>query len=176
MQLIVVRHGLSEANKNGIVGTDSNLTAEGKQQAEDLARRLEGEKIEVIYCSPLKRTSQTALPLAEKLGKEVYIDSRIREIDWGDFDGKTDAYFEENYHMAPRDALDSYAFDFHKWHGENREDVEERVRSFVDELKNKPHKHVLVVCHGGIVRMLNYVITGHKIPYQPNGQEIHLDI
>lgn len=176
MELIVVRHGLSVANKAGIIGTDSNLAPEGKAQAEALAERLKDIEIDVIYCSPLKRTSQTALPLAEKLGKTIEIDHRIREIEWGDFDGQPDPVFIKAIKTAPRDALDSYQYDFHKYHGENATDVEARVSSFVEEIKTKPYKKVLVVCHGGIVRMLHYVVTGKKIPWQPNGQEMHLKI
>jgi broad specificity phosphatase PhoE len=62
MDIIVVRHGQTEANKSGVIGTDSNLTEEGKQQAKELGDKLSREQIDVIYCSPLKRTSQTALP------------------------------------------------------------------------------------------------------------------
>lgn len=176
MQLIVVRHGESEANKAGIVGTDSNLTALGKQQAKDLAKSLQGEDIDAIYCSPLKRTSQTALPLAEQLKKEIYIDRRIREIDWGDFNGKTEKHFEEVIGMPIRQKSDTYDYDYSHYHGEKVSDVEARVRSFVDDLKKTSYKKVVVVCHGGIVRMFNYVITGQKITYLQNAQKLHYKI
>jgi broad specificity phosphatase PhoE len=176
MEAIIVRHGLSEANKAGIIGTDSNLAPEGEKQAMELADRLQPLDIDAIYSSPLKRASQTALPLAESLGKEMYIDRRIREVDWGDFDGKPDSFFASKIGTGPREALDSYEFDFHAYHGESAADVEARVKSFVEDLKTEPYARVLVVCHGGIVRMLHYVITGKRIPWQPNGQEIHLKI
>lgn len=176
MDIIVVRHGQTEANKSGVIGTDSNLTEEGKQQAKELGDKLSREQIDVIYCSPLKRTSQTALPLAEKLGREIFIDERIREVDWGDFDGLPGSFFKKTIGMEPRDSLDSYAYDFHQHHGESSADVERRVRSFVDELRTKPYGKVLIITHGGIVRMLHYVITGEKILYQPNAKVINLKI
>jgi broad specificity phosphatase PhoE len=176
MEIIIVRHGLSEANKAGIIGTDSNLAIEGERQAKELAERLQSRDIDVVYCSPLKRTSQTALPIAEKLNKEINIDHRIREVDWGDFDGQPDAFFMSKIGMPPSDALNSYGYDFRKHNGESAADVETRVKSFVDDLKEKPYESVLIVSHGGIVRMLHFVITGQKITKPSNGQEIHLKI
>lgn len=174
MEIIIVRHGESEANKAGVTGGDPDLTAEGRIQAQELARRLGELEIDAIYCSPLKRTSQTAQPLADRLNKPIIVDARIREVDWGDFDGKEEEHFIKTIGQHPRDSLDSYTYDFRRYNGESASDVEERVKSFIVDLRTQPYQLVLVVCHGGIVRWLNYLITGEKISWQPNAEELYL--
>ncbi len=177
MEIIIVRHGLSDANKAGIVSgrLDTPLTKEGIAQAQDLSKRLTGLEIDTIYSSPLKRAKNTAKPIADKLGKEIKIDDRLVEVDWGSFEGKQNEVFEKKFGMNGREMLDTYSYDFSKWGGETSEEVRARIQDFLDELKTKPHKLVLIVCHGGIVRWLHYLITGEKITWQPNAEEIHLD-
>jgi len=174
VEIIIVRHGESEANKAGTTGGDTDLTREGRLQAQGLAERLAGLGIEAIYCSPLKRTSQTAQPLADNINKQLIIDKRIAEVNWGDFDGKDEKLFIKAIGMHPRDCLDTYSYDFRSYNGESSSDVEARVKSFVEDLKEQPYKLVLVVCHGGIVRWLHYIITGDKIGWQPNAEALHL--
>jgi len=59
-QIYIVRHAEKEANSQ-----DPDLTAEGKQRAQDLASYLRKKKIKVIYSTETKRTKQTATPLSE---------------------------------------------------------------------------------------------------------------
>jgi broad specificity phosphatase PhoE len=176
MEIIIVRHGLSEANKAGIVSghLDTPLTKEGHMQAKKLAERLTGKKIEAIYSSPLKRAMETALPLAEKLGIEINVDRRIMEVSFGDFESKSNEKLRQKLGMAPRDLLDTYEYDFSSFNGESSDEVRSRVDSFLKDLKEQPHKTVLVVAHGGIVRWLHYLITGEKITWMPNAEELHL--
>jgi len=178
MQVVIVRHGLSEANKRGVVSghLDTVLTKEGKNQAQKLADRLAGLDIDVIYSSPLKRATETALPLAERLNKEIDIDRRLMELDWGSFEGKPNREFEKVFGADGRAILDTYKYDFTPFGGESSAQVKARVKSFVDDLKKQPHERVIIVCHGGIVRWLHFLITGQKITWQPNAKEIHLEI
>ncbi len=59
-RIYIVRHAEKGANSQ-----DPDLTAEGKQRAQDLATYLRKKKIRVIYSTETKRTMQTALPLSE---------------------------------------------------------------------------------------------------------------
>jgi broad specificity phosphatase PhoE len=176
MEIIIVRHGLSEANKAGIVSghLDTPLSKEGKDQAQKMAARLAGLKIDAIFSSPLKRAIDTALPLAEKIGTKVIVDRRLIELNWGDFESKPDADFIKVYGAPARDILDTYKYDFSEYGGETSEQVEARIKSFLEDLKKQPYQLVLVVCHGGVVRWLHYLITGEKITWQPNAEELHL--
>ena len=61
MELILIRHGLPHRveNEDGSPA-DPELSEEGIEQAEKLARWLENEKIDAFYCSPLMRAIMTA--------------------------------------------------------------------------------------------------------------------
>lgn len=63
MLLYLVRHGQSEGNVVTYDLPDGNLTPLGLHQAEETARRLEGESIDLIITSPLRRAMQTGLAL-----------------------------------------------------------------------------------------------------------------
>ena len=71
--MLLVRHAASEAYLDGNLFPlvdghgDPPLSVEGKQQAERVCARLAGTGVEAIYVSNLRRTAQTAAPLAEYL-------------------------------------------------------------------------------------------------------------
>jgi broad specificity phosphatase PhoE len=85
---IIIRHGLTVANKNQITSghTDTPLTKEGRLQARKLAERLENLDIEQIYSSPLSRAIDTAQPLAGKIKVKVNLDPRLMEVNFGSFE------------------------------------------------------------------------------------------
>ena len=94
MRLILVRHGQTSSNTGflldtGAPGADLNET--GREQADALVERLDGEPIDAIYASTLVRTQQTAAPLARTRGLEVGILADLREISAGDAEMTTDA-------------------------------------------------------------------------------------
>ena len=62
MRLCFARHGESEANLSRTFSNRDGwhpLTARGVDEAQRLARSLEGERISVLYCSPIARARQT---------------------------------------------------------------------------------------------------------------------
>jgi broad specificity phosphatase PhoE len=178
MEIILVRHGESEANAEDKVSGRLNtpLTTNGYGQATNLAKRLGDLQIDCIYTSPLKRATETALPIAERVNTEVIIDKRLIEVSWGEFEGKLVKDFQQLLNANPSQKLDSYEYDFKQYGGESAKEVRQRVESFLNDLKISKHKLVLIVCHGGIIRWLNYLITGEKISRQPNAEELYLKI
>ncbi|MBI4033772.1 histidine phosphatase family protein [Candidatus Saccharibacteria bacterium] len=176
MEVILVRHGLTKNNKLGITNgrIDEPLAEEGKIQAQELAQRLKDKPIDVIYSSPLKRATLTALPIAEKLGKTINIDRRLIEVDFGSFEGKPHREVKEVLGDEMRGLFNKYEYDLTPYDGESSAQVEERVKAFYGDLKQQPYEMVLVVTHGGILRWLHYLITGEKIGPLPNGEELHL--
>ena len=177
MEVIIVRHGLSESNKaDEVGGPDTPLAEEGLQQAEELAERLAGLEIDAIYSSTMPRAIDTAKPIAKKIGKEVIMDERLCEVDFGAyFYGKPHEILKEELGgISGSDAMDSYVYDFSKWGGETSQEVESRLKSFLEDLKKQPYELALIVCHGGVVRWLHYLITGEKITRQANAEELHL--
>ncbi len=64
--VILVRHG-EKAGPSG----DVPLSEAGLARANELARVLEGVKLDAIYSTPFERTRKTVAPVAEKLGVKV---------------------------------------------------------------------------------------------------------
>lgn len=86
MRLILIRHGQTSSNVGHHLDTGepgASLTDLGREQAQALPAALAGANIEAIYASTLRRTQQTAAPLAAALGLEVNIRAGLREISAG---------------------------------------------------------------------------------------------
>ena len=82
--LIIVRHGRTEANASGLLlgrRLDPGLDALGRRQVDALAQAL--GPVDRVVSSPLRRTRETAAAL----GRDVDIDDRWVEIDYGTLDG-----------------------------------------------------------------------------------------
>lgn len=92
-EVVLVRHGASEA---ALVGArfplvdghgDPALSAVGRAQAETVAEALRGEEVAGIFCSTLRRTQETAAPLAAALELEPVRLHELREVYLGEFEG-----------------------------------------------------------------------------------------
>src|SRR5512135_2698677 len=84
-RLYMIRHGATElsAEDRFSGGTDVDLSAEGRWQAERLAERLADDQITAIYCSPMRRTVATAKIVAGPFGLTPILKSELREISHG---------------------------------------------------------------------------------------------
>ena len=93
-ELLLVRHGESEPMVPGMPFPrvdghgDPALAPEGERQAELLADRLAGHAIDAIYVTTLRRTVQTAAPLAARLGIEPRVEPDLREVHLGEWEGE----------------------------------------------------------------------------------------
>src|SRR5439155_542875 len=66
---------------------DPPLDPVGVDQAERLAERLAGEDIAGIYVTTLRRTVETAAPLAKRLGIVPSVEPELREVYLGEWEG-----------------------------------------------------------------------------------------
>ena len=150
MKIYAARHGQTSWNaQNRILGrTDLELTETGVQQAEKLAEILNEKNIDIILSSPLKRAIQTSEIIAKKLGLPIKIDERLIEQNYGIYEGedrKNEGFLNNKRNFAYR-----YPG------GESMMQVVYRVYSLIEEIKNTySDKTVLLVCHGGVLRILN---------------------
>ncbi len=152
MKIYFTRHGETEWNSRDIISgvTDIELSEKGRSQARELAEKISAENtdIGVIICSPMKRAVHTASYISEALGVPIITDERLREWDYGSYEGK------------PRDAE---GFLMHKLEfgcrmpdgGESVFDIVNRTYGLIDEAREKyKGKNILLVCHGGICRVI----------------------
>ena len=92
MTLLLVRHGQSEGNVEGLIQgqLDKPLTDLGRRQALAVAERLKSEGgADRIVASPLARAFATAEAIGEVAGLPVATDERLMEYDFGDVSGWT---------------------------------------------------------------------------------------
>jgi probable phosphoglycerate mutase len=89
MRLLLVRHGETDANRDGIAlgQLDVPLNETGVRQAEALGRALAAEPIVAIYCSPLGRAMSTAEAIAAHHTVGVIVEHGLIEMDVGEIDG-----------------------------------------------------------------------------------------
>ena len=91
--MVLVRHGASEAAVPGqtfamVDGQgDPALSPVGKDQARSVAAALGGEAFSGIFASSLRRTQETAAPLAAAAGHEVVVLPDLREVNLGELEG-----------------------------------------------------------------------------------------
>jgi len=156
----VMRHGEASHNVDGLMAGGafldaSHLTAKGKNQIHTLGKKLQKEKIDVIYCSPSERTKETAEIVRKYVKVPIFFDERLVEIKAGIFDGKSiDDY--RAFHSDTTDRLVKQSPG-----GESLEEVARRMMNAVLEI-NKKHtgKHILLISHGDPLWMLQNMCKG----------------
>jgi isoleucyl-tRNA synthetase len=162
-KIIFTRHGQAECNVTHTCSGKGThpLTEKGREQTQALAQTLKDTRIDIVISSPLVRAKETATILAGVLNLEVAEDERLREIDFGSWEGRTRKDLEENdrlYADYLKTPVGEEKYEF-KYAGESRKEVESRVRAFIDDSNAKyPGKNILVVGHGIVGAMLHKLL------------------
>jgi len=160
-RLILLRHGQTDYNVDGRMQghLDSNLTAEGHDQAAAAAPVLAELAPDRVISSDLRRAVDTAEVVAAACGLPVKFDARLRETHLGHWQGRTVAEIDRDYPGAIAEWRSDPA-----WAppgGESRIAVVARSRPVVDELEaefaDARSETVLLVAHGGMIAGL---VTG----------------
>lgn len=161
-RLILVRHGETEWNRAGRMQghDDSPLTANGRAQAQAVARRLAGMSCSALYHSDLGRTRDTANAIATATGLAPHADPRLRERALGIFQGLTRNQIRER-HADDFDAYIAREPDFVIPDGESLRQLSRRVVACLDALACEAAGGVIVaVTHGGVLDVFHRFVTG----------------
>ncbi len=156
IRLILVRHGETAWNaEHRFQGqTDVPLNENGRRQASSLASRLADEEIHAIYSSDLRRAWETATAINTQHGVTMHSEPRLREIDFGAWEGLTYDEIQEHY----ADVWDAWLTDPMNVavpDGELLVKVVTRIQSLLDELTlGHEEQTVLLVGHGGSLQAL----------------------
>ncbi|MCM1529580.1 MAG: histidine phosphatase family protein [Alistipes sp.] len=151
MKIYSTRHGQTDYNKEEMIlgTTDIPLNETGIKQAEELAEAVErlGD-VDMIIASPMLRAMTTAEAVAKRCGLEIVVDNRLREWNYGSYEGKS--RFTEGF----AESKEQFGVKMPKG-GESVLQLAHRVYSALDEMIEKyGGKNVLVVSHGGICRII----------------------
>lgn len=178
MRIYVIRHGETNANKEGVLQGSSNwpLNDYGVKLAEITGANMKDIKFDACFSSPLDRAKQTAEIVLKESGNEnieIQFDDRIKEINMGDCEGK--CFKPPNVEVPIIKILlfKNNAFFVRRWkNGETTREVCKRTQAFLKELATKNYENVLVSTHGFATRaMLNMLYDNRfdfwqgRVPY-----------
>jgi len=139
--------------------SDIPLNATGQLQAQRLAERF-AEFSGLCLCSDLSRARDTARALAKNnSGLQILEDVRLREIAFGKLEGTTPSQWPV---LFPAESRAYQADPLHAVPpgGESRQQLMDRVESFVHDLLQRPEDHFLIVTHGGTLAALFNLLLG----------------
>ncbi len=153
-KILLVRHGFVGLKEERFLGrTDIPLNDDGKKQAEQLRQRLAPEKIDAVYTSTLSRARATAEIVAAGHKVAVIACAELCECNFGAVEGMTFEEIKQHYPALAEELIERKTGAFPG--GETLEELNERVMAFLKRLvKRQPEQTVLIVAHGGPVRLI----------------------
>ena len=162
LTIYFLRHGETTSSRTGgYCGTlDPDLTQEGHLMAEDFADFYKSLPWNAVFSSPLRRAVATAKPLCEATGIRMQLKEGLREISYGQWEGKTPEEVNHEFH-------DSYV----RWladpgwnaptGGERGIDIARRSSLVIEEIEQTCNTgNVLVVSHKATTRIMLCSLIG----------------
>jgi alpha-ribazole phosphatase len=149
-----MRHGETGAGDALLGRTDPALSAAGR---ETVLRQFSGRRWPVIVASPLQRARETAELAARASGASIEIDPAWREIDFGEWDGLSRRDVAADARLA---AFYADAEANPPPNGETMDEVRTRIAHALERLAMHTVDPVLVVAHGGSLRVALAVLLG----------------
>ena len=162
LKIYFLRHGETTASQTGgYCGVlDVELTSAGKEMAKDFAQAYKSRSWMSIYCSPLLRTITTAEPLCSQLRMDMQLREGLKEIAYGQWEGKTPEEVNREFH-------DEYV----RWladpgwnsptGGEKGLDIARRSSEVLEEIERTySNGNVLVVSHKATIRIMLCSLLG----------------
>jgi len=157
LSLYLLRHGQTEFSRDNMFcgsGLDPDLTSDGTEMAAAFASSYKATTWQAVYVSPLRRTVATATPLCNALGLTMTMRDELKEIGYGEWEGKSVAVVDSKYH-------DEYI----RWQadpawnpptgGEPAIEIARRTLKVIEEIKEKYNDgNVLIVSHKATIRII----------------------
>jgi 2,3-bisphosphoglycerate-dependent phosphoglycerate mutase len=174
--ILLVRHGESaafvEAAGFDLVDGhgDPELHPAGRQQAQRVADRLAGEPLRALYVTTLRRTAETAAPLAARLGLTPIVEADLREVFLGEWEGGL-----LRRRVREGDPLALRMVEEERWDvipgAEPAAGFAARVGSALVAIAARhPDQLVAVFTHGGVIGAALALATGSR-PFAFNGAD-----
>jgi 2,3-bisphosphoglycerate-dependent phosphoglycerate mutase len=154
VQLVYETHSITVDNERGVATgwLPGQLSARGRELAAELGRRRRSDGISAVFVSDLTRALETAAIAFEGSGIPVYIDSRLRECDFGEWNGTPIAVLEpqrRNHLDVPWPGGESY-----------RRAVGRTGTFLADLARDWDGRRVLVIAHAAQRRALQHIVDG----------------
>lgn len=155
-RLYLVRHGQVEGHEVKRYNGQSNvsLTALGRKQSENIDFYLRAVSLDAVYSSDLERSQHCAALIADAHDLDVVAMKPLRELNVGDWEGRTWAELQEAYPEDWQARLKDLV-NFRVPGGESLLDAAERIRPVIRQILNVHSGGTIVlVAHGGVNRII----------------------
>lgn len=155
-RLYLIRHGETELNKKGCYygWIDCGLSEYGLEQALLLRHALRRISLDAAITSDMKRAVDTAEVLCEGRNIDLLKDERLRELNFGAWEGKHYTEVAEQH----QENWQAWVTDWQNTapnQGESFADMSIRVKACIDEIIQKYRdKDILLVAHQGVLRII----------------------
>jgi broad specificity phosphatase PhoE len=154
VEIVFETHSISTDNERGVATgrRDGELSERGRELARALGERRRDDRIAAVFVSDLRRAVETAEIAFAASGIPVQLDPRLRECDYGEWNGAAVARIE-----AERSRRIDEPFPG----GESYRQCVERMRSFLDDLGREfEGERVLVIGHSATRWALDHLLNG----------------
>jgi broad specificity phosphatase PhoE len=177
----LVRHGEIEANTQKVYAgrSSSELTERGIGQAKDAGLSLQGKSIDKIFCSPLKRTVQTARIIGDTLQLNPIVEDSFNELLMGSWEGLSEKEVER-YYPKEWEIWNNRPAELNMEGRETLAGLLKRVLGGISklELEDKVGSFVIVT-HVAVIRVLRIRgddgdLNSYKKVNVPNGRIFHM--
>jgi len=155
-RLLLVRHAqpTEEARGRCYGALDIHLSVRGHRQAQLLARTLDRVPLSAVYSSPSCRAVETATPLATVHGLAPIIEDALRELDFGEFEGKRYEVIERSHPELYRQWMQTPTLVQFPG-GESYPQLRARALQAIDAIRARhPEETTIIVTHGGVLRAI----------------------
>ena len=170
-KLILVRHVITNDNEHAKLSghIDSKVSEQGKIQIEKLTDYLKNEKIDKIYTTTSSRTKETVKNLAEINNIEIQESEALKEINFGDFEGKDFKEIQKNY-PDEFNKMVSQGYEYKYPNGESLIECYERVSKEIKLILecNEKDSTILVCSHAGTIRNILTCLISDTFEYHWN--------
>ncbi|HTP11292.1 MAG TPA: histidine phosphatase family protein [Anaerolineae bacterium] len=172
-RIYLIRHGATmlSAEDRFAGATDVDLSDEGRAQARALALRLADDHLTAVYCSPMKRTAETAAIVATPHRLTPIPRDGLREINHGRWESLQRSEVEAQF-PAEYAAWEEDPFIYAPQDGESGLSVMARALPVIREVVlNHVGENVAVVSHKATIRLIISSLLG----FDPRGYRDRLD-
>ncbi len=151
MKITLIRHTSVDVEPGICYGqSDVPLAESFINEAEFIKQKLQQEKFDAIYCSPLSR----CVKLAKHCGYETPIlDKRLLELNFGDWEMKA---WEKISDPQLQRWYDDWINE-KPTNGESFQALLSRVEDFLNEFKTLPQQELAVFTHAGVIRAIEII-------------------
>ncbi|MBU6388912.1 phosphoglycerate mutase family protein [Patescibacteria group bacterium] len=160
---LFIRHAQTVWNKEQrhAGSTEVPLSDQAGHQIAKLTRKIGKAEVKItaLYSSPLSRCRFTIAPLSRELHLPVTISDNLKERGLGDWEGRSPvdlAPLHPGYHFPDS----AYTGEFRIPHAEPLEELEQRIRAFLNEVHDQhPGEQVAICTHSGVIWTIHHRIA-----------------